>query len=143
MQSNDARILRGAAIPTALAGLIGVGVSGAVAGGQGALGAVVGTVLVLLFFTAGLHGLGIVGRKWPELLMGAGLLVYTTQIFALLIALFIFRDADYLNGRALGFTALVCALVWPAAQAWMQTRVKTLYVDTDGPSADGGKGSDA
>lgn len=143
MQSNDARILRGAAVPTALAGLVGTVVAGVVAGGKGVLGGAIGTVIVLLFFAAGLHALKVIGKRWPELLMSAGLLVYTTQIAVLLVLLLVLRDATFLNGRAFGFTMLACALVWPAAQAWMQTRVKTPYIDTDTPSgpAEGERGA--
>lgn len=133
MQSNDARILRGAAIPAAVAGLVVAVAAGIVAGGKGALGAALGTVVAVAFFAAGLEGLRAVGQRWPELLMGAGLLVYTTQIFVLLILLFVFRDATFMNGRAFGFAALAGAIVWPVGQAWMQTRVKTLYVE---PSSD-------
>lgn len=133
MQSNDARILRGAAIPTAVVGLVVVVVAGIVAGGKGALGAGLGTIVAVAFFAAGLEGLRMVGQRWPELLMGAGLLVYTTQIFVLLMLLVAFRDATFMNGRAFGLAALACAIVWPAGQAWMQMRVKTLYVD---PSSD-------
>jgi ATP synthase protein I len=89
---------------------------------------------VLLFFAGGLHGVRVIGKRWPEVLLGAALVLYTTQIAALLVLLLIFRDASYLNGRAFGFAMLACALVWPAAQAWMQTRVKTLYVQTEAPA---------
>lgn len=141
MQSNDARILRGAAVPTAVAGLTGTVLAGVVAGGKGALGAGIGTALVLLFFAAGLHAIRTIGQRWPELLMSAGLLVYTTQVAVLLVLLLIFRDAGFMNGRAFGLTMLACALVWPAAQAWMQTRVKTPYVVTDaGPGGGSGTG---
>lgn len=131
MQSNDARILRGAAIPTAAVGLVAVAVAGFVAGGKGALGAALGALVGTLFFAVGIYALGVVGKRWPELFLGAGLLVYMTQIAALLVLLLVFRDATFMSGRSFGLAALACALVWPAAQAWMQKRVKTLYVDPE------------
>ncbi|MBU7596376.1 hypothetical protein JGS22_001655 [Streptomyces sp. P38-E01] len=140
MQSNDARILRGAAIPAAAVGLVAVVVAGFVAGGKGALGAALGAVVGIAFFAAGLHGLRVVGQRWPELLMSAGMLVYVTQVAVLLILLLVFRDATFMNGRAFGLAALACAVVWPIGQAWMQSRVKTLYVQPsseDKPSEEG------
>lgn len=52
MQSNDARLLLHAVVPTLAIGAVAVAVSGAVAGVTGALGAVIGTVLVLLVMGA-------------------------------------------------------------------------------------------
>ncbi|MTE21036.1 hypothetical protein F0L17_18310 [Streptomyces sp. TRM43335] len=135
MQSNDARILRGAAIPSACVGLAGVIVGAVVAGGEGALGAGLGTVLVIAFFGAGLHVLGRIGRKWPELLLGAGFLVYTTQVVVMLLLLKFLRGATFMDGRVFGLTVLACLLVWLAAQAWTQTRIKSLYVE---PAESGG-----
>ncbi|MEE1927508.1 hypothetical protein V1J52_04785 [Streptomyces sp. TRM 70351] len=137
MQSNDARILRGAAIPSACAGLIGVIVGAAVAGAEGALGAGLGTVVVLAFFGAGLLALSRIGRRWPELLLGAGFLVYTTQILVMLLLLALLRDATFMDGRVFGFTVLGALLVWLAAQAWTSTRVKTLYVEPAEPQKAG------
>ncbi|WP_410536441.1 hypothetical protein [Streptomyces sp. KL2] len=137
MQSNDARILRGAAIPSAGAGLVGVIAGAVVSGGEGALGAGLGTVVVLAFFGAGLHVLGRIGRQWPELLLGAGFLVYTTQVIAMFVVMKLLRDATFMDGRVFGFTVLACLLVWLAAQAWTQTRLKTPYVEP----AVAGKGS--
>lgn len=140
MQSNDARILRGAAVPATVAGLLVVVIAGFVAGGKGAFGAALGTVVGLGFFAAGQYGLRIVGERWPELLMGAGLLLYMTQIAVLLLLLLVLRDATFMNGRAFGLAALACAIVWPLGQVWMQTRVKTLYVEPnsdDKPSEEG------
>ena len=51
MPSNDARTLLHTAVPTAAAGVIAAVISGVVAGGKGALGAVVGTLVVIA-----LHG---------------------------------------------------------------------------------------
>ncbi|GAA2399559.1 hypothetical protein GCM10010420_27540 [Streptomyces glaucosporus] len=139
MQSNDARILRGAAIPSACAGLVGVVVGAVVAGAEGALGAGLATVLVVAFFGVGLHVLGRVGRKWPELLLGMGFLVYTTQVIVMLLLLKLLRDATFMDGRVFGLTALACLLVWLAAQAWAQTRVKALYVEPGGAEDSSGK----
>ncbi|MBX6768518.1 MAG: hypothetical protein IRY90_15425, partial [Actinomadura rubrobrunea] len=51
MHSTDARILRGAAIPSGLAGLAAIAAAVPLAGTKGALGAALGTVVVLAFFS--------------------------------------------------------------------------------------------
>lgn len=134
MQSNDARILRGAAIPTALAGLCAVGVGAAVAGTKGALGAAIGALLVGAFFGLGLYALGRIGERWPELFLGAAMAVYVTQIMLMLIPMKLLRDATFIDGRVFGLTMLVCIVVWLAGQTLAQLRVKTLYVQPE-PSA--------
>ncbi|UGY93657.1 hypothetical protein [Streptomyces gobiensis] len=131
MQSNDARILRGAAIPTACVGLVGVLVGAVTAGASGAIGAAIGAVLVLAFFGAGLYGLSRVGQRWPELFLGAGFLVYTTQVIVMFILLRVFRDATFMDGRVFGFTMAAGVFVWLAGQAWTHTRTKTFYVEPD------------
>jgi ATP synthase protein I len=55
MPSNDARNLLQTAVPTAAVGAIVVAVSAGVAGGKGALGAAVGTLLAILFMGIGLY----------------------------------------------------------------------------------------
>ncbi|WP_436738944.1 hypothetical protein [Streptomyces sp. BBFR102] len=138
MLSNDARILRGAAIPSFGAGLLGTLIGGITVGAQGAIGGAVGTVLTLAFFGAGLKAMSVIGRRWSELFMAAGLLVYTTQILVMAILLAVFRDATFMDGRVFGLTMLACVLVWIAGQAWVHTRVKTLYVETESEDAPAG-----
>ncbi|GAA3296206.1 hypothetical protein GCM10020295_25380 [Streptomyces cinereospinus] len=63
MPSNDARNLLQTAAPAAAVGVVTVAVSGAVAGGEGALGAAVGTVLAILFMGIGLYVLQWTAKK--------------------------------------------------------------------------------
>lgn len=128
MQSNDARILRGAAVPTALVGLCAVAVGAVLAGGAGALSAALGTVLVMAFFGLGLYALGRIGERWPEMLLGAAMAVYAAQILLLLIPLGLLRDASFVHGRVFGLTMLVGVITWLASQARAQLRLKVPYV---------------
>ena len=134
MQSNDARILRGAAVPTALVGCCAVVVGAVLAGGEGALSAALGTALVAAFFALGLYALGRIGERWPELLMGAALAVYAAQILLLLIPLGLLRDATFVHGRVFGLTMLVCVVTWLASQTRAQLRLKVPYVQPDPPA---------
>ncbi|MQY12010.1 hypothetical protein SRB5_21390 [Streptomyces sp. RB5] len=136
MQVNDARVLRGAAIPTALAGIVAVIISSLAAGAKGAVGAAAATAVVLVFFALGLFVLQRFTRKYPEMMMAVGLVTYMTQVLALGIVLAAFKDTTLFNTRAFGLTVLGTALVWTAAMARGYLREKTLYVEPESPRDD-------
>src|SRR4051794_24278943 len=96
MQSNDARIIRGAALPSAAVGALTVVIAAVAAGAEGALGAALGALLAAGFFGLGQLALIRASRRWPELFLGIGFLVYITQIGVLLGLLFLLRDASFL-----------------------------------------------
>jgi ATP synthase protein I len=143
MPSNDARILRGAAIPTAVAGIIAMVISFAVAGGKGLLGALFGTLLVMAFFSFGQVALDRLTRSNPQIMMAAALLVYTTQILLVGIVLAVFKDTELFNRQAFAFTLLGCALIWTGFQVRGALKAKTFYVDTDASESKGDKPSDS
>ena len=87
MPSHDARIIRGAAIPTAVAGLIAAVIAAAVVGTKGLIGAVFATLLVMAFFSSGQVALDRLTRNNPQIMMAAALLVYTTQILLVAVVL--------------------------------------------------------
>ena len=86
MLSNDARILRGAAVAAVPVGVVAVLVSALVAGGKGLIGGLVGVGVVAVFFGLGFAVLMRLTRDRPQVLMMAGMLVYTVQI--LLVGVF-------------------------------------------------------
>ncbi|MFE3884052.1 hypothetical protein ACFXPQ_14300 [Streptomyces lydicus] len=131
MQSNDARLLLHAVVPTLATGVIAVAVSAAVAGVQGVIGAVVGTVLVVLVMGAGLAVLQKTARNLPQLFQMMGLLLYTTQILFVLVFLLAFKDTTLFDTKAFAFTLLGATLVWIAAQTRGHMKAKILYVEPD------------
>lgn len=131
MQQNDARMLLYCAVPAVLAGVVGAGVSAALAGGKGAIGALAGTLVVILFMGMGLVVLQRTARSLPHLFQAMGLLLYTTQILLLAVVLAVFRDTDLFNTRAFAFTLLGATLVWMAGQAVGHSRAKILYVEPE------------
>lgn len=138
MQVNDARVLRGAAIPTALAGIVAVIISSLAAGAKGAIGAAAATAVVLVFFALGLFALQRFTRKYPELMMGVGLVTYMTQVLLLGIVMAVFKDTTLFNTKAFGLTVLGTALVWIAAMGRGYLKAKTFYVDPEStPGASG------
>ncbi|MEU1009367.1 hypothetical protein ACIP4Y_28430 [Streptomyces sp. NPDC088810] len=131
MPSNDARNLLRIAVPTAVAGAIAVAVSAAVAGGKGALGAAVGTVLAVLFMGVGLLVLQWTAKTLPQLFQAMGLMLYMAQLLLLLIFVAVFKDTSLFNAKTFALSLVVATVVWMAAQARAHMKAKIFYVDPD------------
>ncbi|MFI9807491.1 hypothetical protein ACIHEJ_24540 [Streptomyces sp. NPDC052301] len=131
MPSNDARNLLQTAVPTAAAGVIAVAVSAAVAGGRGALGAAVGTVLAILFMGIGLYVLQWTAKTLPQLFQAMGLMLYVAQLLLLLIFLAVFKDTSLFNPKTFAVSLVVATVVWMAAQARAHMKAKIFYIDPD------------
>ncbi|MGW3496112.1 hypothetical protein [Streptomyces sp. NPDC001020] len=131
MPSSDARNLLQIAVPTAAVGVIAVAVSGAVAGGKGALGAAVGTVLAILFMGIGLYVLQRTAKSLPHLFQAMGLMLYVAQLLLLLIFAGIFKDTSLFNPKTFAAGLVVATVVWMAAQARAHMKAKIFYVEPD------------
>ncbi|MFJ9351825.1 hypothetical protein [Streptomyces sp. NPDC101237] len=131
MPSNDARILAQAAVPTAAVGVLAAAVSAIVAGGKGAIGALVATVVVVLFMGIGLYVLQRTAKSLPHLFQAMGLMLYTAQLLLLFIFVAAFKDTTLFNPRAFAGTLVVGTVTWIAAQARAQMKAKILYVEPE------------
>ncbi|MEV0219487.1 hypothetical protein [Streptomyces sp. NPDC050704] len=134
MPSNDVRILLQAAVPTAAVGAIAVAVSAVVAGGKGAIGAVVGTLVVIAFMGLGLFVLQRTAASLPQLFQAMGLMLYVSQLLLLLIFVSLFKDTTLFNPKAFAVALVLGTVTWMAAQARAQMKAKILYVDPDSES---------
>ncbi|MFJ7148397.1 hypothetical protein ACIQVT_09350 [Streptomyces sp. NPDC100445] len=131
MPSNDVRILAQAAVPTVAVGAIAAVVSGVVAGGKGAVGAVVATVIVILFMGIGLYVLQRTAKSLPHLFQAMGLLLYAAQILLLFVFMAAFKHTTLFNPRSFALTLLAGTLTWIAAQTRAHMKSKILYVEPD------------
>ncbi|MFF5963372.1 hypothetical protein ACFY64_06435 [Streptomyces collinus] len=131
MPSNDARILAQAAVPTAAVGAVAAVISGVVAGGKGAIGAVVATLIVILFMGIGLYVLQRTAKSLPHLFQAMGLMLYAAQILLLFIFVAAFKNTTLFNPRAFAITLVVGTLAWIAAQTRAHMKAKILYVEPD------------
>ncbi|MEU2154107.1 hypothetical protein ABZ532_03615 [Streptomyces sp. NPDC019396] len=136
MLSNDARTVLQAAVPTTAVGVIATVVSGVVAGGKGAVGAVVGTVVVIAFMGAGMVVLQRTAKQFPHLFQAMGLLLYTAQLLLLFVFMAAFRNTTLFHSKAMAFTLLATTIVWVAAQARAYMKAKILYVDPESSTAE-------
>ncbi|MFF4868511.1 hypothetical protein ACWDUX_11490 [Streptomyces sp. NPDC003444] len=129
MPSNDARILLHTVIPTAAVGAIATVISGVVAGGKGALGGVVGTLVVILFMGIGQLVLQRTAKSLPHLFQAMGLMLYTAQLLVLFIFLALLKNTTLFDFKAFAFTLLAATVVWVAAQARAYMKAKITYID--------------
>ncbi|MFI6060859.1 hypothetical protein [Streptomyces sp. NPDC051286] len=136
MPSNDARSLLQVAVPTAVAGAVAAAISAGVAGGKGALGAIVGTIVVILFMGIGLVVLQRTAKSFPQLFQAMGLMLYTAQLLLLFIFVAAFKNTTMFNPKAFAITLVATTLVWIAAQTRAHMKAKILYVE---PEADKGE----
>ncbi|MEV1023499.1 hypothetical protein [Streptomyces sp. NPDC050264] len=136
MPSNDARTLLKTAVPTAAVGVITIVVSAAVAGGKGALGALVGTLVAIAFMGIGLVVLERTAKSLPHLFQMMGLMLYAAQLLLMVIFMALFKDTTLFNPRAFAIALVVSTLAWIAAQTRAHMKAKILYVEPDTQKGD-------
>jgi ATP synthase protein I len=142
MNDHDVRILRGAAIPTGVVGLLVVAVSAGVAGGKGALGAVLGTLLVAAFFTVGVVVIAWASRINPFAMLNVAIATYLVKIALLAGVLVVLADTTVFETRAFAAAIALCTVTWTAAQVRAFGQEKFLYVEPDREgSSSSGEGS--
>ena len=131
MNSNDAAVLRGAAIPTLVAGVITSVVAFFVGGTDALVGAVLGTVVVLVFCGVGLYVIMSVRGRNAYALMNTALLTYLVKILALAGLLVALNGTTAFDTKAFGWSILVGVLVWTAAEVRAFNRLQIFYVEPD------------
>jgi ATP synthase protein I len=129
MHEHDASILRAALIPTVVVGVLAVVVAAFVGGGKAALGAAIGVLVVVVFFTVGLVVVGRASRVSAYAAMNAAILTYLVKIGVLFAFIVAFKDTTLFDTKAFGLTIVVCTLVWTGFEVRGFTRLQILYVD--------------
>jgi len=132
MLAHYARIVRRSVVVTAAAAAVMLAVCGLAGGAKGLIGGVIAVVVVALFFGISIVAVGRAARVSPHLMMVTALGTYLVKILVLLILVGAFQDSTAFNPRLFGLTAIVCVLVYCAAQVFWSMRLKTLYVEPDG-----------
>ncbi|MBO0774295.1 MAG: hypothetical protein J2P35_22815 [Actinobacteria bacterium] len=132
MLSSYPLIARRAAMFTAAAGAIMIAVSAAVGGAKGAAGGALALALVAVFFGLTLLAVGLAARRSQQAAMATAGATYLIKVLLLLFFVVRFSGTTAFNGKLFGLTAIVCILVWTAAQAVTTMRLKMPYVEPDG-----------
>lgn len=128
MQSSDARMLRGAAIPT---GLVGVGAAalGLVAdGAKGALAAALATVVVIAFFSISALVVSWAAKISAQTMMLAALASYMVKILAVMVLVSSMDRVSIWNTKVFGWTVVGLALTFIAAE-FRVTLQRRPYID--------------
>ncbi|MEV0147267.1 MULTISPECIES: hypothetical protein [unclassified Nonomuraea] len=131
MQANDVRVLKTAAIPTLGAGAIVAVVALVVAGGKGMFGAVVGTLLVGVFFSVSVVAVSYAAKVSPQIMAIAAMVSYLVKVVAVMAMLSAFGDTDAWNPKAFAWSVVVCTIVWTAFEVRAFMKTKMLYVDPE------------
>ncbi|MGK5550999.1 hypothetical protein ACSNOI_05235 [Actinomadura kijaniata] len=129
MHSTDARILRGAALPSGLAGIVALVVGLVLAGSKGMLGAALGTITVLAFFTISVVAVSYASKISPQMMFAAAVFSYLAKLLVMFALIAAFKDATAWNPRVFAYTVIALTLVWIGAEIRASLKVKTLYVD--------------
>ena len=132
MVANYARIVWRSAAVTAVAAVIMAVLATAFAGSKGLIGAVIGVVVVALFFGISVVVVGRAARVSPQAMMAAAIATYIVKILILIIIFGQLQDTTAFNPKAFGLTVLVCVLAYTGAQAIWSMKLKMMYVEPDG-----------
>jgi ATP synthase protein I len=132
MVANYVRIVRRSAAVAAVAAAVMIALAAGLTGSKGLIGAVIGVGIVAIFFGISVIVVGRAARVSPQAMMVAALSTYLVKIVVLLLLVGQFQNSAAFNPRMFGMTAIVCILVYSAAQVIWSMRLKALYVEPDG-----------
>jgi ATP synthase protein I len=124
--TNDpyAAMLRAAAVPTAVVGLLAVAVAAVAVGARGAVGALLGTIVVVGFFSASLLAMRATARSNPGAVAAAAVVTYVTKVGLLGMFLLLVQDATWLSRDGFALTVITCGVVWLACEVRAFTRLR-------------------
>ena len=131
MPSIDRLVLRVSIPVTVAVGIVAAVIGALVAAdpGKALLGAAIGTVIVVAFFTVGQVVVGAVLRTAPQMAMSVALMVYLVKIGILFIFIILFEGTTAFDTKVFALTIVACTLAWTVAEVWIFARTKVLYVD--------------
>ncbi|SIO88327.1 hypothetical protein [Nocardiopsis sp. JB363] len=132
MQGHDARILRGAALPSAACGALAIAISALLAGTAGALGSALAVVIVIACFGLGQWAVILVTRRNKDLFLAANLIGFVVKMGLLGILLVTLGGSPLiadLSSNAFVYSALAVVLSWLGGQTWAISQAKILHVD--------------
>jgi ATP synthase protein I len=132
MLASYAIVARRAAALTAIAAAVMVGISAALVGEKGLIGALVGVAIVTVFFGISIVVVGRAAKIGPPAMMIAALATFLVKIVALAFVVSALNGTTAFSTRTLGFVAIGCILTWSVAQVFTAARVKMLYVEPAG-----------
>ncbi|GLU50397.1 hypothetical protein [Nocardiopsis ansamitocini] len=141
MQEHDARILRGAAIPTLIIGVGATALFALLSGTAGAAGAFSALLLLLLFFGSSAVAVSRISKRNPELFMPAMMGAFLVKAVLLAVALVLLRGVDslaWMDMTAFAVTALLGVVAWLGGHTYVLATSTTLHVEPESVSTSPG-----
>ena len=132
MQEHDAKVLRGAAIPTLIIGVGAIVAFSVISGTAGTFGAGAALLLVLAFFGVSGFAVARISKRNPDMFMPALLGSFLVKAVLLAVALLVLRGVGsipWLDATAFAVAALLCVVAWLAGQVRVIATAKTLHVE--------------
>jgi ATP synthase protein I len=129
--TEEVRMARGAALATAAAAPVALGLAWWAAGSKGVLGAAFGLALAIAFFSATLLAVGAAGRVQPELMLPAAVLTFAFKMTVIGLLLFLLRDTTAFDREAFALALVAGTVVYLAAEIRFAMRARIPYVVTD------------
>ncbi|MFT4468453.1 hypothetical protein ACMX2H_00960 [Arthrobacter sulfonylureivorans] len=138
------KILRASLTASGTAAALIIVAAAILAGPAGAVSALLGAVLVMLFFAISLLVGHFVGRTNPSGAIGAFIATYIIKVVGFGAALFLIGTPDWLERTWFFIAAVAAVVVWQAAEVFAFSRTRhQLYADPepeDGQQRNGGSG---
>jgi ATP synthase protein I len=129
--TEEGRMARGAALATAAAAPLALGIAWWAAGTKGLLGAAFGLALAVAFFSATLLAVGAAGRVQPELMLPAAVITFAFKMTVIGLLLFLLRDTTAFDKEAFALALVAGTVVYLAAEIRFAVRARIPYVVTD------------
>jgi len=129
LSSSSLSLIRKAAVPTIVAAILAVVVGGLAKGSAGAIGALIGGLIVVIFFTIGQVVLNNVIKSNPSMAMSVAMLMYLVKVAVLFGLMLAFKHTTAFDTKVFASSILLCTLVWTAAEMWAFGTGKVLYVE--------------
>jgi ATP synthase protein I len=116
------------------------------AGSKGALGAIIGALIVVIFFTIGQTVLSYILRHNTDMATTVALTLYLVKVGILFGFIILFQGADAFNTKVFALAVLTCTLVWTTAEVvvlfppksplcragkWPRTRAREVPIVSD------------
>lgn len=128
----DSLVLRRAGVATLVVGIIGTLIGTMLQGSKGLIAGLLGTVIVLVFFSVGQLVLGAVLKNNPQNAMMVAMTLYLVKIAVLLGLLLLLQDATFFAPKVFAAVIVACTLAWTFVEVWVFSRTKVLYVEPGG-----------
>ncbi len=129
--TEEVRMARVAALATAAAAPVVLGLAWWAAGSKGVLGAAFGLALAIGFFSATLLAVGAAGRVQPELMLPAAVVTFAFKMTVIGLLLFLLRDTTAFDREAFALALVAGTVIYLAAEIRFAMRARVPYVVTD------------